>query len=217
MLRFKDVCFRYQNGEFEIKNVSFAIPLSGITVLKGENANGKTTIAKLIAGILKPKSGDILFNEASLLDLTLSKIGQKIAYLFQEPSNQLFAVNVLEELTFVEQLKGNNNDKAAKKAIEILKKFNLEDKLEQNVITLSKGEKQRLAMAALLMSDPQLFVLDEPTSGLDVQSIETLNNVIQRLVHDGKGVVVISHDSEFVDGIFANKTLVVEKGAVYDA
>ncbi len=216
MLRFKDVCFRYQSGEFEVKNVSFEIPLNGVTVLKGENANGKTTIAKLIAGILKPKSGDILFNEESLLELSLSKIGTKIAYLFQEPSNQLFAVNVVEELTFVEQLKGNDNDKATQKAIEILKKFNLENKLQQNVITLSKGEKQRLAMAAFLMSDPQLFVLDEPTTGLDIKSIETLVSVIQRLVQDGKGFVVISHDREFVEMLCKSKTLVIDKGVVYD-
>ncbi len=215
MLEFKKVCFKYPKGTFEINDISFKIPCSEITVIKGENGNGKSTVAKLMAGILKPDGGDIVLNSMSIVESSLASIGQKIAYLFQEPANQLFAVNVIEELTFIEELKGNDPQKAEQKARRILADFDMEDISDQNVTTLSRGEKQRLAISALLMNDPEFFIFDEPTSGLDKGSVETLKKVINSLVKAGKGVVIISHNTEFVEAL-PHKTLMIKGGRMYE-
>ncbi len=216
MLELKGIEFSYKKEGFNIAEANFQADCGTVTLIAGSNGEGKSTLAKILAGILKPEEGDILLDGESIKDDSLAKIGKRIAYLFQEPANQLFAVTPLEELTFVEVLKDKNLEEAREKAIQILKTFQLDHLLESSVVNLSRGEKQRLAISALLMNDPDYFILDEPTSGLDRDSQKVMFGIIEELLAQGKGIVLISHDKEFVQLLepYISKRIVMKGGRV---
>ncbi|MEG0091944.1 MAG: ATP-binding cassette domain-containing protein, partial [Oscillospiraceae bacterium] len=97
----------------------------------------------------------------------------------------------------------------------VLERFDMGNMGEQNVLNLSRGEKQRLAICALLLCEPKILILDEPTSGLDEEAAEKLSLTIEKLVASGTGVVLISHDERFV-ARHANRVLKVSEGSVYE-
>ena len=200
-LRIENLRFRYadrfRRSSFELAVDSFSPP-SNCTAVIGENGCGKTTLGKLIAGILRPTSGSIYFNGADIAALALGEIGQLVGYLFQEPSRQIFAPNPLEEIAFPMELRGTPKDEAKKTAREYLAKFELSHIEDSTTYTLSRGEKQRLAIAAAMVMRPKYFVLDEPTTGLDKKRREMLGDILKKLLADGVGVLLFSHDTDFV-------------------
>ena len=122
------------------------------SALMGPNGSGKTTLGKLAAGILRPGSGRVLYNGRDISGWPLGKIGGMVGYLFQDPSRQLFAATPIEELSFTMILKGARKQDAEEKAFDVLKKFGLGEIARNSAFTLSRGEKQRLAIAAILSS-----------------------------------------------------------------
>jgi len=186
------------------------------TALLGPNGSGKTTVGKLAAGILKPGSGRILYEGQDIAGWHLGRIGKKIGYLFQDPSRQIFAPYPLEEIAFPLELRGMPKPEAEAKAREMLHEFELEDIAGSTTYTLSRGEKQRLAIAAIMACEPRYFILDEPTTGLDNRRRDILAGTLRRLMDRGVGVLLITHDRSFADGIGA-ETRFMEGGRLIDA
>lgn len=215
MIKLEQVCYRYPRSSFSVEHVDFSVEKGECTALWGPNGSGKTTIGKLMAGILRPDSGRVLIDGQDSGQMSLGRIGSSVGFLFQEPSRQLFAVTVEEELTFAEILKGVSPEAARKKAIDLLALFGMEHMLEDTVLNLSRGEKQRLAVCALLCASPGILILDEPTSGLDEESIEDLSGAVRKVMEAGTGVVLISHDEDFVRR-HASRTILVEGGRIYE-
>ena len=174
------------------------------TAIMGENGSGKTTLGKLLAGILKPTSGSVLYNGENISSWSLGKIGRQIGYLFQEPSKQLFAPYPLEEIAFPLQLRGMQKDEAESKAMELINCFELEGILNNTTYLLSRGEKQRLAIAAAMICKPSFFILDEPTTGLDSRRRNILIHTLQQLMSDKIDILIISHDKSFVKELGAD-------------
>ena len=166
--------------------------------LTGPNGSGKTTLGKLLCGLLKPQSGAVLFDGEDTARWSLGRRGQRIGYLFQEPGRQLFAPTALEDLTFTQELLGIPPEQAKARAMELLSRFELDALAQRGVLTLSRGEQQRLAICGLLLNKPQALVLDEPTTGLDARRREILAGVIREVLRDGVSVLLISHDMAFV-------------------
>lgn len=215
MIELNEVSYRYPKGSFAINGLCLSVKAGECTALCGVNGSGKTTIAKLMAGLIRPDSGSILMDKEDTKDMSLGRIGTKVGFLFQEPSRQLFAVTVMEELTFAETIKGKEEKQAVERAKRVLERFDMGNMGEQNVLNLSRGEKQRLAICALLLCEPKILILDEPTSGLDEEAAEKLSLTIEKLVASGTGVVLISHDERFV-ARHANRVLKVSEGSVYE-
>lgn len=214
MIKMESVSYQYPKSSFQLSNVSLEIKKGECTALCGKNGSGKTTIAKLMAGIIRPEVGRILIAGENTATMSLGKIGTKVGFLFQEPSRQLFAVTVEEELTFAEIIKGKSEQKAKEKARELLQCFGMENMLQNTVQNLSRGEKQRLAICALLCCEPEFLILDEPTSGLDDESIAELSEIIDQLIKKGVGIVLISHDHEFIKR-HRTRIIKVEGGKIY--
>jgi energy-coupling factor transport system ATP-binding protein len=191
------------------------------TFITGSNGSGKTTLAKLMAGILKPLSGEVSIMGTSSSQLKLGEVGKRVGYLWQNPRQQLFARSVLEELTFVEELKNPKMTKAEKdavyeNAIDMLEYFDLAQLKDKNCYYLSHGERQRLALAAVITSGACYLVLDEPTKGLDSKRKESLSNLLESLRYNKKvGLCIISHDEKFVGGLM-ERTVAVDAGRVTD-
>lgn len=206
-LEIKDLHFKYadkyRRSTFELAVDHFA-PTSACTAVMGENGSGKTTLGKLVAGILRPVCGCVFYNDVDIAGLKLGEIGRQVGYLFQEPSRQIFAPKPLEEIAMPLELRGECPKKSRELALRLLEEFELSHIVDNTTFTLSRGEKQRLAIAAAMVMKPKYFVLDEPTTGLDKVRRKILANTLHKLQVDGMGILLISHDAEFVDMMNAN-------------
>src|SRR5690606_12458880 len=134
-------------------------------------------------------------------EMPLSEIGSKIGYLFQNPEKQFFTNTVYDELSFVLKIKGYDDEYIKDKVEKKLKLFQLKGLEKSSPFLLSQGEKQRLAIAAILINEPQYLILDEPTTGLDNRRKEILLKILTKLKNRGIGMTIISHDDEFIGRI----------------
>jgi len=217
----------------EVKNVRFTYPInekrhnftlaveyftaSGrCTALMGENGSGKTTLGKLAAGLLRPDTGCVLYNGEDIAGWKLGQIGRQVGYLFQEPSRQLFTPRPLEEIAFPLELRGVPTQEAEAMAMELLRQFELENIVDSTTYTLSRGEKQRLAIAAAMVVEPRFFVLDEPTTGLDKRRRGILADTLHSLMSKNVRILLISHDKEFVEALNAD-IRIMDEGRIVDA
>jgi energy-coupling factor transport system ATP-binding protein len=192
----RDLCCRYPN--FALQNINFSLYAGELLAITGANGSGKTTLGKLLCGLLKPASGAVLLNGENSAGWRLGQFGQHVGYLFQEPSRQIFAPTVLEELTFTQALRGVPKDQSHAHAHELLARFELTHLAEQSTLTLSRGEQQRLALCGLLLNRPAALILDEPTTGLDPHRCDILAQALQECLAGGVAILLISHDENFV-------------------
>lgn len=183
------------------------------TAIVGANGTGKTTLGKLMTGILKPEKGSVIIDGLDSSKISLGAIGKKAGYLFQNPERQIFAPNVYEELSFPLEVKGMKKEEIERKVNESLTIFQLTHLSKVFPFTLSQGEKQRLALAAILINEPKFLILDEPTTGLDIERKNTLSTILGRLKEKGIGIVMISHDGAFI-GKHATRIIELAGGEV---
>jgi energy-coupling factor transport system ATP-binding protein len=216
LIHVEGVSFGYTKSEMVIKNLNLDVRGEMCTAIIGPNGGGKTTLGKLMAGILKPLKGKVLVDGLNTREVELCLIGEKIGYLFQEPERQIFAPSVKEEIAFAMEIKGVEQAVIESKVETALKSFQLKELEDAFPFKLSRGEKQRLAIAAIMVNNPSFFILDEPTTGLDVERKGILSSLLHNLLGNGIGMVIISHDLTFV-GKHAQRIISFNGGEVtYD-
>ncbi len=206
----ENVRFRYPRGSFIFSVDTFSLRAGEICIIQGQNGSGKSTLLKLCTGILHAEKMKLtLFgNDAS--EYSLGQIGKYVGYLFQEPSKQIFTATVWEEMTFIAAIREEDPKEIAQKAMILLDRFSLKHLAKRSTYRLSRGEKQRLALASILMQNIHYLMLDEPTTGLDFQNRQTLYSVIDELLKAKLGIAIISHDSELFER-FPNARIVTIK------
>lgn len=215
-IELKNLNFHYKKDNPIINNISTNISNYEKTFILGGNGSGKTTLGKLIMGILNPISGSVHISSENVSNMSLGKIGTQIGYLFQNPDKQFFAGTVKDEIGFGLKLKGLEEEEINKKVDELLKLFHLNHLENSFPLKLSQGEKQRLAIAAILVNDIKYLILDEPTTGLDTKRKEILIHVLKKLNDKGVGMTIISHDYEFIEEL-GDRTIKLHRGEIiYD-
>lgn len=208
-IRAEDLTFRYEDsihrragkssaGEPVISGLGLTLYRGEAVALTGQNGAGKTTLGKLLAGIFKPSSGRVILFGKDTEEMQLFEIGQKIGYCFQNPERQLFASTVEEEIGFGLIYRGRPKAEVDRITEELIKLFQLESVRDCFPLNLSYGEKKRLALAAGLALSPEYLILDEPTAGLDSRRIEILSRVLKELRSRNTGMLLISHNEEFL-------------------
>ena len=215
MIELHDVAYTYPKGGFSFSCEEAVFPAGQVTLLTGGNGSGKTTLCRLMCGVLRPDKGRLLIEGEDATAWPLGRIGSRVGYLLQEPSRQLFRPSVMEELTFVPELLGRDPKETAEKASALLAEFGLAALKDRPTLTLSRGEKQRLALAALLMGGAGFFILDEPTTGLDGDNRRILYDKIEELRQRGVGFAIASHDRELL-GLWSRRLLLREGRVVYE-
>jgi len=208
----KEVSFRYPQGAFRFSCDAFSVSAGECVVINGANGSGKSTMLKLLVGILRPDKGCIYCDNDDTKEYQLFQFGQKIGYLFQEPDRQLFASTALEELTFLPLILGESERTHTERAEGLLATFALKRLEENSVLTLSRGEKQRLALCALLMQQPPYLLLDEPTTGLDEYARNQLGEYVRDLCSSGVGIVLVTHDHACAS--WADRIISLDAGVV---
>lgn len=211
----KGLNFHYEKGKDIIKNINLELYNREITIVTGSNGSGKSTLGKLLMGILKPISGEISIQGRNITQMSLGEMGGKIGYLFQNPEKQFFTHSVQEELSFVLKSKGLELEYINKKVDNLLQIFQLEHLRESFPLKLSQGEKQRLAIAGILVNDIEYLILDEPTTGLDVKRKYILIDKLKSLNKKGIGMTIISHDNEFIK-LLADRRIKLDRGEIVE-
>lgn len=211
----RDLVFSYHRDTAFIDRLSLDLYPGETAALVGANGAGKTTLGKLLVGILKPCAGSYSLFGEDAAGLPLSRIGRMIGYSFQNPMQQLFALSVEEEIAFGLKYRGVSQDNISRVIESLLVLFEIEHLRHAFPLNLSWGEKKRVVLAACLALEPKYLVLDEPTTGMDDERIGILNGVLGRLRERGKGMLLISHNRDFV-AANAQRVLRLEGGRITD-
>jgi energy-coupling factor transport system ATP-binding protein len=166
--------------------------------IMGENGAGKTTLAKHLNGLLKPSHGNVLVDSEDTTKVSVAHLSRKVGLVFQNPDHLLFSETVKQEVAYGLKNLGFAPEVVEKQVMRTLEALDLAQYADTSPFLLSGGERKRVALASILAWEPDYLVLDEPTIGQDYQQKERLRNFIFQLYTQGKAVVMITHDVEFV-------------------
>jgi len=202
---FDSVSFSY-DGRRVLHDLSFQIGQGEFAALVGENGAGKTTVARLILGLLQPQAGEVRVAAGD----GRPRWGQDVGLLLQNPLEQLFCDTVEEEVAFGPRNFGHSAEPVVD---EVLAITGLIPYRRRPVSALSCGQQQRLALAAVLALSPTIVILDEPTVGQDWGHLQRFMDFVARLHQQGTTVLLITHDAEIVR-IYAQRTLHLQDGRV---
>lgn len=195
----KDLSFSYDQHLDVVKDVSFSVERGSYTTLIGHNGSGKSTIAKLIIGLLEKEQGSILIDGQELNNDTVETIRRKIGIVFQNPDNQFIGATVRDDIAFGlenHQVPSNEMDPIIEK---YASEVGMTEYLDHEPTRLSGGQKQRVAIAGILAMKPEILILDEATSMLDPEGKEEINALVKQLHKENNMTILsITHDVEEV-------------------
>ena len=209
----KKLNFAYPKREQILTNVGISFKAEEFTAITGLNGVGKTTLGKLLTGILKPISGTVMIYGKDSAKIKLSEIGTKICYSFQNPDYQLFTESVQDEIGFALKYKDMETKSIKPIVDEMMDIFQISHLKNSFPMQLSYGEKKRVVLAAGLALNPSFLILDEPTPGLDVEMVKILSSIFANLKKKKIGAILISHDKPFI-GDNAERVYLMEKGGI---
>ena len=173
------------------------------TAIIGQNGAGKTTLVRLLKGLLKPASGTILYKGEDISGRTVASLAGQVGYVFQNPDDQIFKYKVIDEVMFGPLNIGMDKEKAKQKAMEALELTELAAYAEENPYDLELSQRKLVAIASVLAMDTDVIILDEPTIAQDYKGKEIIRKIITSLSEQGKLVLAILHDMDFVAQCFS--------------
>ena len=198
MIEVENLRFRYPNGVEALKGVSLTIKNGQFVAIMGQNGAGKTTLVKHFNGLLKPSEGIVRVNGVETTKTSVAALSRNVGFVFQNPDHQLFSETVEDEIAFALKNFGFDEETREKRIMWALNLLSLEQYRKTSPFLLSGGERKRVALASVLAWDPETLILDEPTIGQDYQQKEKLRQFIVQMQAQGKTVVIVTHDVEFV-------------------
>ena len=220
MITFQDVSFRYKDSEQaqSLKHVSFHIASGEVVLLCGRSGCGKTTITRLINGLIPHfyegnVMGGVTVAEQDVLAQPITKTAQSVGSVFQNPRSQFFNVDSTSEIVFGCENMGWSFEMIDARLQEVVGVFALTPLLDRNLFHLSGGEKQKIACASVSMADPPVMVLDEPASNLDPGAIRLLAMVIAEWKRQGKTIVIAEHRLTYLRKV-ADRVIYMEEGRI---
>ena len=215
-IELKNVIFKYnKKSEKEIlSNISFSVNKGEFIALMGANGCGKSTLLKHLNALIIPDSGEVLIDNMNTKDETfIAKIRSLVGMIFQNPDNQIINSIVEDDVAFGPENLGIASEIIRDKVDKTLKMIGLYEKRESQTNTLSGGQKQKLAIAGVLVMNPSCILLDEPTSMLDPVSKFDLINFIKKLNKELKiTIIMITHDID--EAILSNRIIVMDDGKI---
>jgi len=191
--------FSYPKSGAVFDEVTFKLDKGERIGFLGPNGSGKTTMAKLMMGILKPVRGEVLLEGTPVYAMGLARVGKSVGFVFQNPDKQLFAPTVWEQVAFGLRMEKRDQARELEEKVDYwLDFFELSDFKGEFPFYLSRGQKQRLVLAQVMARGADFFFMDEPTTGLDMLRLKKLDQCLEALKDSGRGYIMISHDMDFL-------------------
>ena len=222
MIELQDITFRYKDSEQEnsLQNINLSIPTGEVVLLCGKSGCGKTTITRLLNGLVPHfyegnLSGKVLINGRNIAEQPIHETARMVGSVFQNPRSQFFNIDSTSEVVFGCENMGVAVPKIEELLSQTAHTFHIENLLGRNLFQLSGGEKQKIACASVSMAEPDIFVLDEPTSNLDWESIKNLKDIISVWKKQGKTIVIAEHRLSYLKEI-VDRVIYLENGRIVE-
>ncbi len=214
MIRVENVSFKYKNSENKIlDNLNFSVMDGEIIAIVGQNGSGKSTIGKLIAGIIKLKEGNIVIDDLNIRKNKKQKIIQdKVGIVFQNPENQIIFNNIYDEISF--SLKGLEKTELEDRIQESLEQVGMLKYKNEDLYSLSLGQKQRIMIAEVLAKRPKYIIFDEPTTMIDSKGKEKIYKIIEKLKKEGYTIICITNLADEI--LIADRILILKNGKIVE-
>jgi energy-coupling factor transport system ATP-binding protein len=214
ILEAQKLSFSYPDPLFPVlHNIDLAIREGEFVAILGQNGSGKTTLAKQFNGLLKPSSGRMIVRNRPTTSLKHRELARLVGYVFQNPDHQIFSPTVFEEVEFGLKVLGEEQGRIKIQVEEALAATGLEGYEDRSPFLLTKGERQRVAVASILAAKPEVLILDEPTTGLDYRHQRDAMEMLRRLNGLGHTIIVITH-AIWIAETYADRTIVVKDGRI---
>ena len=213
MIMVKNLDYRYPNGTVALKGISLKINKGELVGIMGKNGAGKTTLIRTLNGLIKPTRGEIFINNENANLKSIAQLSRNIGLIFQNPSHQLFANSVEDEIKFSLKNLDMSKEELQNKVNKVLKEFDLEKYRERSPLNLSGGESKKLAIASIVCRDVGILVFDEPTLGQDAREIESFINLINEERKKNKTIIIITHNIEFTYD-YIPRTILMSDGQI---
>jgi len=201
----------YPNGVRALQGIDLEINKGELVAIVGQNASGKTTLAKHFNGLLMPSGGTVSVNGAATQELGVFKLGQTVGYVFQNPDHQIFSETVFDEVAFSPRLRRLSEPEVIQRVTEALEAVGLAGFETQDPFSLTKSGRQRVAVASVLAARPEVLILDEPTTGLDYKEQRSMMEMVRRLNAAGSTIIFITHHM-WVVAEYARRVFVIKDG-----
>lgn len=207
MINIENVTFKYRNSENILQDFNLRINEGETIAIVGRNGSGKSTIGKLISGIIKPKSGKIYIDDLDISNRkNYEEIRKKVGIVFQNPENQIIFNNIYDEISF--SLKTLEDKEIKNRIDEALNDVEMLKYKEKDLYNLSLGQKQRVMIAEILAKHPKYIILDEPTTMIDSVGKDKIHNIIKKLKSLGYTIILITNNSEEI--LLADRIVILD-------
>ncbi|WP_066250426.1 energy-coupling factor ABC transporter ATP-binding protein [Neobacillus drentensis] len=215
-LTLTNLTYAYPNGFTAVENVTMSFEKGESVAIVGQNGAGKTTTVKLINGLLKPTEGDVMIDGWNTKDYTTAQISRKVGYVFQNPDDQIFNSTVYKEIEFGPKQQGLSLDEVKERVLHAAELVGVTKFLEENPYDLPYSLRKMVTIAAVIAMNTDVIILDEPTAGQDYPTMIRLGAIIKHLNEQGKTVITITHDMEFVVNHFEHVIVMANKRKIAD-
>ncbi len=210
----KDVSFSYPGGFLAVDNINMTIKSGENVAIVGQNGAGKTTTVKMMNGLLRPTSGDVIIGDMNTKDYTTAQVSRVVGYVFQNPDDQIFHSTVESEVRFGPEMAKLSNEEVDSRVEYALKITGMDKFKEENPYNLPLSMRKFVTIAAVIAMDTDVLIFDEPTAGQDLEGNKRLSEILKELHEKGKTVITISHDMEFVASNFERVIVMAKKKVV---
>lgn len=216
LIEFRNVSFRYdEQSPWVLKDLSFTIYEGEFVAIIGHNGSGKSTIAKLVNGLLFPQEGEILINGITVNEETIWDIRREVGMVFQNPDNQFVGATVQDDVAFGMENRGIPREEMVKRIEETLQAVQMSDYRLTEPHRLSGGQKQRVAIASVLAISPKVLILDEATAMLDPKGRKEIMGTVSELSEQrGLSLITITHD--LAEVVQAERVIVMNQGEIWE-
>ena len=211
VLELDGVGYTYPNGGASVTDLAMTVYPGELVGIVGQNGAGKTTLTKLLNGLIRPTAGCVRAAGLDTRETPVSAIAAHVSTLFQNPDRQICKNTVLDEVAFGLELTGVDAACARERARAVIKRFGLP--ATEAPFSLSRGQRQMVALAGVVVMEPEIVLLDEPTSGLDYRECMTVMETVRDMADHGCAVVMVCHDMEVVSD-FAERIVVMADGRI---
>lgn len=214
IIKIENLYYQYPTRDnFAIDDVSLAIQPGEFVAIIGQNGSGKTTLIKHLNGLLKPTSGRVVVDGHLTTNSPTSELAKFVGYVFQNPDHQIFAETVRDEVAFGPKNLGFSDERIKTLSLKVLGEMGLAGLEEEMPFQLSRGQRQRLAVASVLAMEPSILIIDEPTTGQDWKESIALMELVRELNENGHTCIVTTHNMNLVS-LFARRVIVMRKAKI---